>query len=230
MRRTRGQDQFPNPFGRAHDVGGIYRFIGGDHHESFSTLRAPPGSESDQSQHVVFDCLLHVLFHHRNMLVGRGMKHNLRPDFAQKSPSPSRSVMSATQNDTCVPFCGSANPASEKTGRFRSGPNRSAVPGHIRESAGIVPSRWSPAAPVTTTVRPAISRRTDSRSIWAGSRPSKSSRLTSRSWLTVICPAMMSFNAGKVRKGIFASVQICTNRCICLPLADGTAISISSTG
>ncbi len=64
-------------FGGAHDTGGMYRLVGGDHHKSLHLKFVCKIRQTFSAKHVVLDGLADILLHQWNMLVGRSVKDDI---------------------------------------------------------------------------------------------------------------------------------------------------------
>ncbi len=73
--RARLHKHFRKPLGRAHYVGGIDRLVGGNKHKPLYARLLALLDYVFRAEHVVFYRLGRRNFHHRHMLVRRGMEH-----------------------------------------------------------------------------------------------------------------------------------------------------------
>ena len=64
--------------GRAHDAGGVDRFVGADHDERRHARRPGGVGDDPRAEDVVLDRLAGIAFHHRHVLVGGAVEHDVR--------------------------------------------------------------------------------------------------------------------------------------------------------
>ncbi len=64
------QDEFGEPFGRSHDVGGVDRLVGRDEHESLDARLDCSFRRVPRTDDVVVYAFDDIVFHNRNVFVG----------------------------------------------------------------------------------------------------------------------------------------------------------------
>ena len=67
----------------AHDIGGVYRLVGGDHHKALNAVFDRHVRHVLCSQNVSLNSLVREIFHQRHMLVSRRVIDYIRPHFAE---------------------------------------------------------------------------------------------------------------------------------------------------
>src|SRR4029078_7858064 len=70
-----------DPFGWTHHVGGVARFIRRDKNKSLDFLSERHLNQTMSADNVTEQSFSWIIFHHRYMFVGGGMKNNLRLVF-----------------------------------------------------------------------------------------------------------------------------------------------------
>ena len=76
-------DSLAHALGCSHYVGGIYRFVGGNHHKSFNSVFFGKLNGVECTEHVVFDCLAAVMLHKGHVLVSCRMENHLRSVYKE---------------------------------------------------------------------------------------------------------------------------------------------------
>ena len=71
-------DHLTDTLAGAHDIGGIYRLVGGDHDKFFCTVLGSRHGGLPGAEHIVLHSLVRAVFHQRHMLVGCGMIYDIR--------------------------------------------------------------------------------------------------------------------------------------------------------
>ncbi len=150
------QHELRQPLGRAHDVRGVHRLVGGDQHEGLDAtlerrLRRVPGADD-----VVVDAFDDVVLDDRHVLVGGGVIDRLHAagadDFAHAMAV--MRVAEQRQDLDRQPFASAAaRPARAGCCRARARTSRTAPAGAGRSagSGGTAPSRSSRPRRVTIT-------------------------------------------------------------------------------
>ena len=225
-------DLLGHPLGRAHDAGRAHGLVGRDQHEVLDPelgrqLRHVLGAE-----HVVGDRLGDVALPSAARACARRRGRPRRGGSCSKTcriRSRSRtSAMMGTAVDAGEPLA-SARPACRRSSSRRA-PAASTWAGSSRASWRQSSLPIDPPAPVTSTVSPVASTRTCSRSVWIGSRRSRSWISTCRSEATATRPEMMSNMPGTVRVLTPASMRRPDDlRGPRRPVARGIAMITSST-
>ena len=76
-------DHLTAALGRAHDIGGIDRLIGGDHHKALHLIFFGKVHHVERAEDIVLDRLGRRNLHQRNMLMRRRVEHDLRMIFGK---------------------------------------------------------------------------------------------------------------------------------------------------
>ena len=71
------ENHLTEPLGGAHEVGGVYRLVGGNHHKFLRAVLLRCPHHMIGAEDVVLHCLRGAFFHEGHMLVGRRVEHHL---------------------------------------------------------------------------------------------------------------------------------------------------------
>ena len=76
-------DHFGDAFGGAHDAGGVYGFVGGDHDEDFRPVAVGRFGDGLGAEDVVVDGFFGLPLHEGDVLVGGGVEDDLWPGLGE---------------------------------------------------------------------------------------------------------------------------------------------------
>ena len=77
----RPRDNLAHALRRAHDVRGVYRLVGRNHHKTADVIFFTQLNYVQRAKYVIFHCFYAVLFHERHMLMRGCMNNDMRLVF-----------------------------------------------------------------------------------------------------------------------------------------------------